>query len=452
MRILLVSNGYPPEAAAGVELHTQQLAAALMDQRQTLAVFCRAGDPRAPEFQLRADRAASLPVWRVNNNFVDVADYAGYYRQPAGEALFRRVLAEWQPDVIHFQHCLGLSAGLPEIARGLGTPAVLTLHDFWYVCPTVQLRHVRGAVCPGTHHTPNCFECVRFAPAWLGRLRRTAPYRLFRAVVPERLRLSAGVGAAPAGQPSPALTPAQRAAIQERVAVMRRALAAPHALTAPSQFVKDTYAEFGVAPERVRVVPLGLEVERWRSAAWQAGAPGALRLLYLGGRQPHKGIRLVLDAFRRWPGANHRLALYGVPGLDARFAAQVDADLAADPRAAWRGSVPHAALPGVLAEADVLLAPALWPETFSFVVREALLAGVWVIASDLGVMQELIQPGRNGWLAPPGDAAAWTRALGELAQAVAAGRRPAPAAFPILSHTEYAAAMVELYAAAREGR
>ena len=108
MRILLVSNGYPPEAAAGVELHTQHLAQALAGAH-AVAVFCREGDPRAPEFRLRRT-AGDVPVWRVNFNFVEASAYAGYYRRPESEALFRQVVAEWRPDVIHFQHCLGLSA------------------------------------------------------------------------------------------------------------------------------------------------------------------------------------------------------------------------------------------------------------------------------------------------------------------------------------------------------
>lgn len=449
MRVLLVSHGYPPEAAAGVELHTQQLAQALAG-RHAVAVFCREGAPRAPEFQLRRETVAGLPVWRVNRTFVDAANYADYYQGPPAEAHFRQVLMEWRPDVIHFQHCLGLSAGLPAAARALGVPAALTLHDFWYLCPTVQLRDARGALCPGTHHAPNCFECLRFPPAWLARLRGTAPYRLFRAALPERARVEAGAALGLGALPPPAApTAEQRAAIAHRVEVMRAALAAPQYLTAPSQYVKDTYVSFGVDAARIQVAPLGLTAPPARP---RANAGDGLRVIYLGGRQRHKGITLALEAFRRLPGAAHRLDLYGVAGLDPRFAAEVEALTAADPRAAWRGPYQHADLPGILAAADVLLAPALWPETYSFVAREALLAGVWVIASDLGALPEVVRPGRTGWLAPAGEGEAWARALAEAAAMVAAGGRPAPADFPVLSPDQYADAMLALYAAARGAR
>ena len=37
-------------------------------------------------------------------------------------------------------------------------------------------------------------------------------------------------------------------------------------------------------------------------------------------------------------------------------------------------------------EQDVLVAPSIWPESFGLVTREALSAGLWVIASDAGAL------------------------------------------------------------------
>ena len=43
------------------------------------------------------------------------------------------------------------------------------------------------------------------------------------------------------------------------------------------------------------------------------------------------------------------------------------------------------------AEQDVLIAPSIWPESFGLVTREALSAGLWVIASDAGALAVPIQ-------------------------------------------------------------
>ena len=40
------------------------------------------------------------------------------------------------------------------------------------------------------------------------------------------------------------------------------------------------------------------------------------------------------------------------------------------------------------ASQDVLVAPSIWPESFGLVTREALSAGLWVIASNAGALAE----------------------------------------------------------------
>jgi len=48
-------------------------------------------------------------------------------------------------------------------------------------------------------------------------------------------------------------------------------------------------------------------------------------------------------------------------------------------------------MPDFYARQDVLVAPSIWPESFGLVTREALSAGLWVIASDAGALAEPIK-------------------------------------------------------------
>jgi glycosyltransferase involved in cell wall biosynthesis len=60
-------------------------------------------------------------------------------------------------------------------------------------------------------------------------------------------------------------------------------------------------------------------------------------------------------------------------------------------------------MPKFYSEQDVLLAPSIWPESFGLVTREALSAGLWVIASDTGALAEPILnvEKRNGSVIQP---------------------------------------------------
>ncbi len=83
-------------------------------------------------------------------------------------------------------------------------------------------------------------------------------------------------------------------------------------------------------------------------------------------------------------------------------------------------------LDAVLAQTRVLLAPSLWPETFGYIVPEAMLRGIPVLASDIGGLREaalgaaLLLPvvpleRRNGRHVPtPQNAQPWRDGLGRL--------------------------------------
>ena len=66
----------------------------------------------------------------------------------------------------------------------------------------------------------------------------------------------------------------------------------------------------------------------------------------------------------------------------------------------------------------MLVAPSIWPESYGLVTREALSAGLWVIASDIGALAEPLLEGTNGNKFAAGDA----KALAELLMAQAISR------------------------------
>ena len=120
-------------------------------------------------------------------------------------------------------------------------------------------------------------------------------------------------------------------------------------------------------------------------------------LLYVGRLVEEKGVRVLLDAWRQAGlGAGAALALAGTGPLSAP---------------GTLGHVPQQDLPALYAAADALVLPSIRTATFTepwgLVCNEAMHQGTPIVATDAvgAVAGGLVVDGRNGLVAPAGDAA-----------------------------------------------
>ncbi|MFO0981679.1 MAG: glycosyltransferase [Planctomycetota bacterium] len=83
-----------------------------------------------------------------------------------------------------------------------------------------------------------------------------------------------------------------------------------------------------------------------------------------------------------------------------RYVAALQQRAAADRRVVFAGRIAPEQVAAVLADIDVLVVPSLWYENSPLTIREAYLARVPVIATDLGGMREHVRAGEGGVLFP----------------------------------------------------
>src|SRR5207248_2745877 len=109
------------------------------------------------------------------------------------------------------------------------------------------------------------------------------------------------------------------------------------------------------------------------------------------------------------------------------------------------GALPPAALAARYRDARAVVVPSR-REGFGIVAAEAAAAGRAVIASAVGGLPDIVQPGVNGVLVPPDDVDALARALATLDPSLGAG---GPATVAWLSPESIAARNIEVYEQAR---
>jgi glycosyltransferase involved in cell wall biosynthesis len=173
----------------------------------------------------------------------------------------------------------------------------------------------------------------------------------------------------------------------------------------------------GVPGERIDVLPMGVDVERFVPAVAGVDRPaGPLRVLSVARLVSEKGVDDLVIALRLLAdrGVAAELTLVGSGPLAGRVEG-LAAELGVCLRV--RGGVPHEELPALHRASDVLVlasAPrATWREQFGFAVVEALASGLPVLAGDSGSLDEVV--GDPEQLVRPHDPPALAGALAALA-------------------------------------
>ena len=241
----------------------------------------------------------------------------------------------------------------------------------------------------------------------------------------------------------------------------RRVVDAADALTAVSPVAATFHARaLGLDPTRLTIVPNGVDVARFAVHAGGArdagrGGRSGQHLVFLGRLEPRKGADTVVRAFLLLAGdrPDLRLRVLGdgpLAGELRRIVADAPAGVAR--RVDLAGRADPAALPRLLADADVALLPARGGESFGIVLLEAMAAGLPIVATDIPGYRAVARHEREALLVPPGDPAALARATARLLDDVELAERLVRAGAHRAAEHDWsvvASRMREVYASAR---
>jgi len=189
------------------------------------------------------------------------------------------------------------------------------------------------------------------------------------------------------------------------------------ATPAEEQQLLDYYA---ADPAKIRVLPPGVDLGRFQPIDKQAakakvGIPcGNANILFVGRIEPLKGVDTLLRAMSilqaRHPAAiaDTCLAIIGGdpwnddPSTEMGRLQQLRTDLGINNLVTFLGAKDQDILPYYYAAAEMVVMPSHY-ESFGMVALEAMAMGTPVIASEVGGLAHLVQPGVNGFHVPVHD-------------------------------------------------
>src|SRR5262245_31833720 len=162
MKILLISNGYPPHRWAGTETYTAGVAQELSTRGHQVHVLC-AGEWETGNAYWNGssdELQHGVEIRRLHLNWSKASDPSGYlYNNPVVGKYVSQYLRELQPDIVHVTSCETLSASVLQSVHDNSIPLVLSLTDFWFLCPRINLLRSDGANCSGVTTAWDCLRC-----------------------------------------------------------------------------------------------------------------------------------------------------------------------------------------------------------------------------------------------------------------------------------------------------
>jgi glycosyltransferase involved in cell wall biosynthesis len=352
VRILVLSNLYPPRVIGGYELFCRGVVDYLRRSGHSVTVLTAGGGERFSD-QEHVRRRLNL---YIRDGKVRQPHPAFRLARERRDNLALVEAGEW--DVALVFHMVGLAKSLLSALHERG-PVAYVLADLW---PAWDL----------------------LTDTWLGRLHPLGPPGTPTTGVP-RLRYPSYVARG--------LAPFAR---RVGVPVEWPDLFKFGHWWANSQWTLDALVgRYRLPLGDARVIRQGaaLELFPFRPSGKARG-----RLLYVGRINEQKGIDVAVRAMERLP----RFSLTLVGNAEPDYVR----DLHVPPNVELRPAVAQADLADVYATHDALLFPVTWNEPLGFVPLEAMACGLPVVATGTGGSAEYLIDEQNCVLVPPGDAEA----------------------------------------------
>lgn len=313
----------------------------------------------AAETALLEERGHKVIRYTVHNDRVaalnPVALAAATVWNPVSYRELRQLIQKQQPQVAHFHNTLPLvSPSAYYAAKAEGVPVVQTLHNYRLLCPNAEFFR-EGKPCEA---------CIG---QWM-------PLPGIRYGCYRNSRLATGAIAT--------MLSAHRL-LQTWTKTVDRYIAL-------SVFARNKFIEGGLPPDKIVIKPNFVYPHP------AIGDGSGNYALFVGRLTAPKGIDTLIKA---WDQLSDQIPLKIVG--DGPLASQVEQ--ATRPNIQWLGRRPSAEVYDLMGKAACLIFPSEWYEGLPRTIIEAFAKGTPVIASNLGTMTELIDPGQTGLLFQPGN-------------------------------------------------
>ena len=363
MRILVISNFYPPHFIGGYELGCRDVVEGLKSRGHEVRVLT------STYGLTRAEHSDSVYRWLETDLALDIKDSSKdlmkvVRKESINQRAFTRVAREFLPDVVYVWNATHISISIAVKAQQVGLAVCYFISDHWL---------------------------SRWESDALYSLKHRSPRRLHRKLVWKSLK---------------SLLNASGLLPRVELNLSRVQFA--------SHYLKQAALEANRPVQNAEVIHWGVDVNRF---PFNETAHEPKRLLYVGQVTLLKGVHTVVEALRliveRPCNRSTTLTIVGGPDYDDRIHKLVSS-LGLEDNVRFTGLIPRDGLPVIYREHDILAFPSIWDEPFSITLLEAMSSGLAVVATNTGGSSEILKDEINALVFAKEDAEACASQIARL--------------------------------------
>jgi glycosyltransferase involved in cell wall biosynthesis len=360
MRILFLSNFFPPARPGGYTQWCHEVAERLVGRGHTVGVLTSC-------YELAKAPAGEQNIYRLLHLEGDLAYYQPLHfftkwkkQHRENLASLEQTVKDFTPDLIFVWGMWALSKAVPALAEQLLPGRVVYyLSDYWLSASDMHTTY------------------------W------QAPVQRWPMQVPKRvLSWVAMLMLAKEGQPELKL--------EQVICVSAR--------------VRDLLVEAGLPIQHASIIHGGTDIERFSGIRKRDYRSEHLKLLYAGQLVRHKGVHTAIEAMARLVNKQRltqislTLVGSGHPDYEAFLRNLIEREGLQD-FVTFHQPVSKDKMPALLQQFDVLIFPSIYEEPLARMTQEAMASGLVVVGTTTGGTKEILRDGETGFTFAPEDAA-----------------------------------------------
>lgn len=273
------------------------------------------------------------------------------YHNKLYEENIRNILSAFKIELIHVHHVQNHTMDLFSCAEELGIPVIMTIHDFYAVCPKINLLNHKNEYCQDIRTPDMCEICFKNIFQGYHNSLEKWQGEFFEALRRCRLLIYPNVSG--------------------------------------KNILLESYPEYRA---KSIVVEHGMDIEVCNSRNLTV-EDKAINIAFIGGLAPYKGSRLAIDLISNVRHTSIKWHIFGNIGDGLLESLEQD-------NLVKHGYYQRQDIVSLLVENNIHLVCifSIWPETFCFTLSEAWAAGVPALVTDIGALGERMRKHGGGWL------------------------------------------------------